>query len=589
MRGSLDEIASPEVIGASWEVLGPLGHGSMGRVFLCRDKLLPQRLAAVKLLGRASEDPEGLARFAGEVEALERLAHPGIVGARGAGVDLHTDRLYVAMEYVEGETLSRRVAQGPLPPQDAISVFDLLFDALFHAHTRGVAHRDIKPSNIVLGAGGPRLVDFGIAVAHDRPQDAGELAGTPQYMAPELLADGTASPPVADLYALGLVMYEALTGRRAFPRPSGVPLEEATQRIKAAKLATAELDPGTAFPDALRSLVRGLTAADPRDRLVDRTAVSRLFADSRAALRLARPTTSASPPDDPTLAPPLPGASRRQRRAPPRAPVPTARHTASETPVSWVREAPGDAVAPHARRPARLLLTALALLGAIGAGAVLGSSWSTNEVVPPQLIRAAPPAHPALTSTLPELPAVSDVSLELHEALTPQSTEPEPAPSAGRRRPRKAAEATPEGPAMGTLVVDSVPSGARVRIDGRAMGTTPLEARLRPGDHLVHLSAAQHTDTRRVIELTEEPTTLSFELTPIAAEATPAGMVLVVAPGWRGATLQIDGNEEGTLPVRLQLAAGTHEFVVRGEDGEYRSKRDIDSREGRLTRVVLGK
>jgi eukaryotic-like serine/threonine-protein kinase len=210
-----------------------LGRGGMGRVFRARHVGL-DRAVAVKLLPPAlAGDEDFQARFSREARALAQLGHPHVVGVHDFGVTAG-GQSYLVMELVPGGTLAARL---PLAPDEALRVTAEICDGLAYAHAKGIVHRDVKPANVLFDAAGrARLADFGIARLLDAP--AGSLTrpslvlGTPAYMAPESRA-GAAPDPRADVFAVGVLLHEALTGRlptvmsaasrRRWCRSSGAP------------------------------------------------------------------------------------------------------------------------------------------------------------------------------------------------------------------------------------------------------------------------------------------------------------------------------------------------------------------------------
>jgi hypothetical protein len=198
------------------------------------------------------------------------LAHPGLVAIFDVGtVD---DRRFLVMEFVEGTSVQSRLLAGPLPLGQVLRIGGVLADALAHAHLRGVVHRDVKPSNIMLdGEDLPHLTDFGIALLAGSPRltSVHEVLGTPAYLAPEQLLD-TEVGPAADVYALGLVLLECLSGEPEYA--SGNCTEVALSRLNRPPRIPAGL------PPALIDLLTAMTATEPLDRPAAETCASRLVA-----------------------------------------------------------------------------------------------------------------------------------------------------------------------------------------------------------------------------------------------------------------------------------------------------------------------
>ncbi len=202
-----------------YEIVGILGQGGMSVVYLARQAAL-NRLVALKVIrARVYADPEVAARFRDEAEAAARFQHPNLVQVYEVG---EFEGLgYLVLEYVAGGNLQQKLAGNPQPPREAARLIEQLARALHYAHQRGIVHRDIKPANVVLTEEGiPKVTDFGLAKLMERENGltrTGDIMGTPSYMAPEQArgtpADVTAA---ADIYALGAILYEMLTGRPPF-------------------------------------------------------------------------------------------------------------------------------------------------------------------------------------------------------------------------------------------------------------------------------------------------------------------------------------------------------------------------------------
>lgn len=210
-----------------YEMIALFGRGGMGAVYQARQRSL-DRIVAIKLLpSEIGANPALAERFTAEARILARLNHPNIVSVHESG-ETSEGHFYFVMEYVEGHSLAENIKAGSLTPPRAIEIAGKVCDALRYAHEQGIVHRDVKPGNILLGADGRiKLADFGIArlTLPDGPANGtrtGTVIGTPEYMAPEQL-EGSTVDERADLYAVGVVLYEMLCGevpRGAFLPPS---------------------------------------------------------------------------------------------------------------------------------------------------------------------------------------------------------------------------------------------------------------------------------------------------------------------------------------------------------------------------------
>jgi eukaryotic-like serine/threonine-protein kinase len=352
-----------------------LAAGGSAEVWRAVDEQLDRPVAIKRLHPHLFADEASRARLAAEARAAARLSHPVIVGVYD--VDATGEAPALVMELVNGESLATRLArEGPLQERAAAELVANLAEALFHAHQQGVIHRDIKPGNVLLDSDGrTRLVDFGIAHsladASARLTVTGTVVGTLPAMAPEQLADGPITPRT-DLYGLGVVLHEALTGQP--PYPTGSPLA-----LAAAQQVGPPLMPGV--DPALAAVVAGCLAYDPADRPLHAGAVAQalrswLAGDAAAALALA----PAPAVDTDAVTQPVPV-------TPPPAPPPTPAHPAAPLPASG------------GRRPIRLLpilaavaaLLVVAVLVAFATGRPDATADPTPSASPPS---AAPTASP---------------------------------------------------------------------------------------------------------------------------------------------------------------------------------------------------
>lgn len=236
-----------------------LGSGGAADVHRATDTVL-DRPVAVKVLRDVGTDPSSRERFTSEARTLASLSHRNLVTVLDAGIDDGVDRPFLVMELVEGRSLSDAMRAGPLPPEEVARVGSQVAAALAFAHERGVVHRDVKPGNVLLSdAGAVKLADFGIAKILDsttRHTRTGTAIGTAAYLSPEQVR-GEPVTGAVDVYALGLVLLEALTGVRAFP---GTPTESALARLQRDPDVPADLPTGWSV------LLTAMTAADPTAR-----------------------------------------------------------------------------------------------------------------------------------------------------------------------------------------------------------------------------------------------------------------------------------------------------------------------------------
>lgn len=350
-----------------FEILRPLGKGAMGEVFLAVDPLIGRHVAIKTIRGAEAEGTEARGRFQREARAAGQLSHPNLVGIHEFGED--DGLLYLAMEYVEGEDLEKLLARGGLLPQELLDVLAQVCEGLAYAHGRGVLHRDIKPSNIrVLKEGQTlkaKVMDFGIARLHNSDlTGTGTLLGTFGYMAPEYVQTGKPDPR-SDLFAVGVILYEALAGRRPF---EGDTTATVLYRLVHEEPAPLDLSRLQGVSSKLSQVLSVALAKDPRARY-------QRAEDLAKALREAKDPAWGGPDFDRTMAVSKPA-------VPPPSPFPQAPHPTR----------------PMARARSRAPLAAAALLLVAGGGA--GYWWLRRPKVVPTL-SLPPPEDPAPVAPRP--------------------------------------------------------------------------------------------------------------------------------------------------------------------------------------------
>ena len=253
-------------IGDRYTLLDRHATGGMATVWRARDEWTREIVAIKQLHPHVVADPVARARLEREAEALRTVDHPAIVRPRGLIDD--PDAPSLVMDFVSGRPLSERIAEGPVPPEEAVAIAGVVADALAVAHDHGIVHRDIKPANILVDDDGAvHLVDFGIAALMDAPSDGltadSTMVGTLRYAAPERLAGGDVTPR-SDVWALGAVLYEMLTGVPA------VTASDPVGALAASQAAPATLD---GVPPYLASVIGRAMATDPADRYPDAVAL----------------------------------------------------------------------------------------------------------------------------------------------------------------------------------------------------------------------------------------------------------------------------------------------------------------------------
>jgi serine/threonine protein kinase len=371
-----------EVLAGRYELGSRLGVGGMSTVVSAFDERLEREVAIKLLAEHLADDDQFVTRFRREALAAARLVHPNIVQVFDFGLDQASHRHYIAMELVRGQSGAEILRdEGVLEVREALSIVAQACRGLEYAHRNGVVHRDVKPGNLLCGEDGVvKLADFGIAKAISEESSItqiGSVLGTAAYLAPEQAA-GEQAGPAADLYALGVVIYQFLSGRLPYEAQSLTELALKQQREVPPRLDELNHE---VTPQLAMAVDRAL-ALDPRQRPASADDQRRALADgvrgvgpATSAPRVAGPATTATS----VRAPATSATSVARGPVAPRQPrAPHAPLTAPVTAPAAARPAP----APRRRRARRAfgMVLVLALLAAGGAAAIVATSNSDRAV-----------------------------------------------------------------------------------------------------------------------------------------------------------------------------------------------------------------
>jgi len=437
---------TPDTIGR-YQIVRELGRGAMGVVYEARDPNIG-RVVALKTIRldatNANQAEEITQRFRNEARMAGSLNFPNIVTVHDAGEQ--DGLLYIAMEFIEGQTLQALLAQRrTLPVREAIGIVRQVCSALDFAHAKGVIHRDVKPGNVMLASHGlVKITDFGIARAGEAMTMTGQVLGTPNYMSPEQVR-GKPLDGRSDLFSVGVMLYEMLTGERPFEGQNITTIMYKIVHERA--IPPSEID--SSIPRALSAIVEKSLAKSPDERyqtgadLVNAlenfgTGATSAYTAPTTAVTANVPTTA--PTSTPTLPPPAPR--------------------------SWT--------------PWRIALSGIRVLAFVVLISLL-VHYYRREPSPSQAITSPPsqtqtataaPAQPPVPAA-PATPTDNSAAHASHPAKAPEVVQLQPSPS------RPAAD-------VAQMQVNSSPPGAAVLLDGNPTGkTTPAELKVPKGEHTV--------------------------------------------------------------------------------------------------------
>jgi serine/threonine-protein kinase len=378
-------MSSTEIAGR-YRLEGRLGFGGMSTVHLAMDLRLERQVAVKLLAEHLADDPTFVSRFQREAQAAARLVHPNIVQVFDSGQDESTGQYFIVMEYIEGQSCAEILRDdGWLEVDEAISIIEQACEGLHYAHRHGVVHRDVKPGNLLRAREGEvKLADFGIAKATEQSSitQVGSVLGTAAYLAPEQ-ARGEEAGPRADLYALGVVTYQLISGRLPYEANSLTELALKQQQEEPPMLDTLVAAVGPELADAVAISL----ALDPQERYQTAREMGRALSDGANGIAPGdRPGASHATQATSLLASPRRGARRDPDKTVVAAGAVTPRRPRSGPPrqqPAAVAPAASASARPRTRRSKRALIAVLALLvliAVIVVGARLATSTEDNVV-----------------------------------------------------------------------------------------------------------------------------------------------------------------------------------------------------------------
>ena len=358
-----------------------LGFGGMSTVHLAFDQRLERRVAVKLLAEHLAEDPTFVSRFQREAQAAARLVHPNVVQVFDSGLDEHTGQHFIVMEYIEGQSCAEILRDyGWVDVEEAVSIVEQACEGLYYAHRNGVVHRDVKPGNLLRAREGDvKLADFGIAKATEQSSitQVGSVLGTAAYLAPEQ-ARGEEAGPSADLYALGVVAYQLISGRLPYEAASLTELALKQQREEPPTLDTLVAAVSPELADAVAIAL----ALDPRDRYQTAREMGHAVSNAERGIPPAGPSASAPGQRATEATTVLAAGTQSHRREPVAGRAGAARQPRPGPPPR--RAEPSIAAEPKPRRKARRVfgaMFALLVLAIAVVAIVLATAPSPTRVV----------------------------------------------------------------------------------------------------------------------------------------------------------------------------------------------------------------
>jgi serine/threonine-protein kinase len=553
-----------KVLNNRYELEQKIGEGGMARVYRGRDLRLNRRVAMKILHSHYSNDPGFLGRFNHEAQAAANLRHPNIVDVYDVGQD--GDIQYIVMEFVDGSDLKSLLRGGtPLPIDQAVTIAQAVAEGLDAAHRAGLVHRDIKPQNIIVGSQGQvKITDFGIAKSSlsTSATETGVIFGTADYLSPEQ-ARGLSATPAADVYALGVSLYEMLTGRLPFTGDNSVAV--AMQHISSEPTPPSRYNPR--IPPQLENIVLSAMEKDPARRPASARAFAQMLrsyremGDQGTVVRPVAPRPQPQQPND-TYA-------QQPQYQPPRTPARPRPSPSTGTTGSVRTPLPHrPAVAVDPPRSSGLgfggfLLGLLLIAGVLGIIALFATgtldglfSFPSTNTRPTGVAVAT--AEPTVEPTaLPQVPVPSLIGLTESEAVTALQN----ARLVGRREADRYADNIPsgqiafQGPSAGTTITETSVVTYALSL-GSELAEVPDVARI-PGD----LAQSRLTQAGFVVQVQEEASTAIDEgfvirTTPSPGLRVPRGstVTIIVSIGNKVVVPEVFRLSEAEARQRIEAA-----------------------------------
>jgi serine/threonine-protein kinase len=580
-------------VAGRYTIEAQVGEGASAVTYRARDVVLGRPVALKVLRSRFARDPETVARFEREARIAAAIAHPNVVTVYDFGTD--GGAFFIALQFVAGRDLREEFeARGRLPTVDAISITRAVLAGLGAIHLAGIVHRDVKPSNILLGSDGVvRLTDFGVAheIVADRLTSHGTTIGTAAYMAPEQ-ARGSELSPATDLYAVGVVLFESVTGRLPFAHDN--PMATLLAQIQTPPPRPRDVTPAADITSALEEVILRALAKDPRARFPTAAAMSKALADAGGAAP--SPATTTRLPTA-TVVRPASTASGRTERLAGAAPGRSAPGSRFQPASGWSQAAGAPAnsgrispwlAAAGVALGALVVLVAVLLfdigdgdgegdrrtpLPAVGSAPTptpsptetegIGTSaapTATKEevVVPPESTRRpSPTTEPEPTETTePTITPTETVEPTEEPTETPEPPTPteEPEPTATEEPTATATEVlVEEGPSIGSTEGGTGSAGSGLPSAQSADDGTAFEARAWVGGEFDEGSLGQPATVLDGRGSRDTQATLTFQLNVVPEDGLLLWFQLFVPEGGMGDGFLVEVNG---MPFGLEGGSG---------------------------------